>query len=534
MKRTILIALAPLVVPSVIGVGLALAHPTWMPHWARVGVWNRGGDTNPSEANDAGLYCKEHGVPEKFCTLCHEELIKTLPLCKQHGNIPEEICTKCHPDVEKAYKIEMCPKGHGLPASFCVECGNTSTTSASLPDDGWCATHGKPEVQCPDCAKSPRKIGPLEAGELPEPCRQPLPVVKLATAKMVRQVGIQTALVTEEVHSHRLGSNAETAYDANHYAEISPRVTGFLSEIRVDLGQTVRRGEVLAVVDSAEVSAAKGQLLSAHSAVRLAQATAERTKSLSQSGAVPARAELEVMTALNQAQTSAMDAEQKLRNLGFDNDQLAEIIKNKDTRNLLDVVSPIDGVVVLRHAVKGEAVQATSQLFAVADTSRMWLWIDVYERDISLIAPGQPVSFTISGADPNGQGHAFLGEVTWVGTEVSDKTRTSRIRAELANPNGRLRANQFGEADIQIGAEHKAIVVPKAAVQRKDGTDLVFLPLEESGQYRAQRVVTKPTDHNDVVEVAWGLKPGQRVVTKGAFLLKTEIMRGAIGAGCCE
>ncbi|AGA26430.1 efflux RND transporter periplasmic adaptor subunit [Singulisphaera acidiphila] len=534
MKRTILIALAPLVALSVIGVGLALVRPAWMPHWARVGAWNRGGDANPGEANDAGLYCKEHGVPEKFCTLCHEELIKTLPLCKQHGNIPEEICTKCHPDVEKAYKIEMCPKGHGLPASFCVECGNTSTTSASLPDDGWCATHGKPEVLCPDCAKSPRKIGPLAPGELSEPCRQPLPVVKLATAKMVRQVGIQTALVAEEVHSHRLGSNAETAYDANHYAEISPRVTGFLSEIRVDLGQTVRRGEVLAVVDSAEVSAAKGQLLSAHSAVRLAQATAERTKSLSQSGAVPARAELEVMTALNQAQTSAMDAEQKLRNLGFDNDQLAEIIKNKDTRNLLDVVSPIDGVVVLRHAVKGEAVQATSQLFAVADTSRMWLWIDVYERDISLIAPGQPVSFTISGADPNGQGHAFLGEVTWVGTEVSDKTRTSRIRAELANPNGRLRANQFGEADIQIGAEHKAIVVPKAAVQRKDGTDLVFLPLEESGQYRAQRVVTKPTDHNDVVEVAWGLKPGQRVVTKGAFLLKTEIMRGAIGAGCCE
>ena len=538
MKRTILIALAPLVALSVIGVGVALARPGWVPPWARVGSWIEKFHTNRDEANgsstDAGLYCKEHGVPEKFCTLCHEELIKRLPLCNQHGNIPEEICTKCQPDVQKTYNIEMCPKGHGLPASFCVECGNTSTTSASLPDDGWCASHGKPEVQCPDCAESPRKIGPLAAGELPEACRQPLPIVKLATAKLVRQVGIQTALVTEEVHSHRLGSNAETAYDANRYAEISPRVAGFLSEIRADLGQTVRRGDVLAVVDSAEVSASKSQLLSSHSAVRLAQATAERTKSLTQSGAVPARAELEVMTVLNQAQTSAMDAEQKLRNLGFANDQLAAIIKNKDTRNLLDVVAPIDGVVVLRHAVKGEAVQATSQLFAVADTSRMWLWIDVYERDIALIAPGQPVSFTISGADPNGQGYAFLGEVTWVGTAVSDKTRTSRIRAELTNPHGRLRANQFGEADIQIGSEHKATVVPKAAVQRKDGTDLVFLPLDEPGQYRAQRIVTKPTDRNDVVEVAWGLKPGQRVVTKGAFLLKTEIMRGAIGAGCCE
>ena len=77
-----------------------------------------------------------------------------------------------------------------------------------------------------------------------------------------------------------------------------------------------------------------------------------------------------------------MDAEQKLRNLGFDDAELARILKTKDTRNLLNVVAPIDGTVVARHAVKGEAVQATTQLFAVADTSRMWLWIDVYESDI--------------------------------------------------------------------------------------------------------------------------------------------------------
>ena len=80
--------------------------------------------------------------------------------------------------------------------------------------------------------------------------------------------------------------------------------------------------------------------------------------------------------------------------------QLDQILKNKDTKNLLDVVAPIDGSVVVRHAVKGEAVQATSQLFAIADTSKMWLWIDVYESDIAKVTPGQAVSFTISGADP--------------------------------------------------------------------------------------------------------------------------------------
>ena len=127
-----------------------------------------------------------------------------------------------------------------------------------------------------------------------------------------------------------------------------------------------------------------------------------------------------------------------------------------------------------------------------------------------------------------------MGKVTWIGSEVNQTTRTTRVGAELANPDGRLRSNQFGRAEIQVGADHKATLVPKSAVQRKDGAELVFLPQEEPGTYRAQRVTTKPTELNDVLEVTWGLKSGQQVVIKGAFLQKTEIMKGAIGAGCCE
>lgn len=73
-------------------------------------------------ADDAGLYCEEHGVPEKFCTLCHPELKDKLLLCKEHGNIPEDVCTLCHPEVEAKHKIEMCPNGHKLPKHFCMEC----------------------------------------------------------------------------------------------------------------------------------------------------------------------------------------------------------------------------------------------------------------------------------------------------------------------------------------------------------------------------------------------------------------------------
>jgi cobalt-zinc-cadmium efflux system membrane fusion protein len=229
-----------------------------------------------------------------------------------------------------------------------------------------------------------------------------------------------------------------------------------------------------------------------------------------------------------------MDAEQKLRNLGFSDDRLNEILKTSDTTNLLEVVAPIRGSVVARHAVSGEVVQPTTVLFTVADTSRIWLWIDLHESDIAKVFPGAPLTFTISGRDPASAGLAFLGQVTWAGTEVNPTTRTTRARGELANPNGRLRAHQFGQAEIQVARAHRALVVPRQAVQRMDKVDLVFLPQDGSGTYRAQRVVARPADRGDVMEIAWGVEPGQRVVTSGAFLLKSELMKGALGAGCCE
>jgi len=538
MKRIAIGTLVLAAVVAIVATGVSLARPLWVPAWARINperlpAWARFGGQAAAPAEDAGLYCKEHGVPEKFCTLCHEELAKTLPLCEEHGGLPEAICTLCHPEAETKYKLLMC-KEHGLPEHFCGKCGKGPSASANLPDDGWCATHNKPEATCPECLAGEGKAV-ASRGQSPKVkvCRQPLPTVKLASAKLVRQVGFRTAAAVEETHAHKLVANAETAYDANRYAEVSPRIGGYIREVRVDLGKAVRQGDILAVVDSAEVSSAKTQFLTAQATVKLAQVTADRTRSLTRSGSVAGKAELEVMTALNQAQAAAMDAEQKLRNLGFGDADLARIARDKDTRNLLDVAAPIGGSVVLRHAVKGEAVQPTTQLLAIADTSRMWLWIDLYESDVARVAPGQPVSFTISGGDAGGEGFVSLGEVTWIGTEVNQTTRTTRVRAELANPNGRLRANQFGQAEIQVGKEHKAVVVPKEAVQRKDNVDLVFLPAE-ANSYRPQRVTTRPTDRPDFIEVTWGLKPGQRVVTTGAFLLKTEIMKGAIGAGCCD
>ena len=358
-------------------------------------------------------------------------------------------------------------------------------------------------------------------------------MVRLASNELAGDIGLKTAPVVEEEHTHELIANAETAYDANRYAELNPRVRGYVREARVDLGYVVKAGEVVAVIDSSEVSTAKTQYLASDSNLRLADDTYRRIRSLLDSNAIARKEEISTRTALNQARMSVLDAEQRLRNFRFDDATLKSILQTEDTRPHLDITSPINGTVIQRHAVLGEAVEPTANLFTVADTSRLWLWIEVYERDIARVKKGQTVTFVVSGISSESEETTHIGRVTWVGAEVDEKTRTTKVRAELPNLEARLRAHQYGKARIRVEEPHKALTVAKAAIQRYENTDLVFLTQGGTG-YRPQRVKARPTDRKGFVEVSWGLKPGQEVVTDGSFLLKTEIMKGSIGAGCCD
>src|SRR4051794_7184795 len=184
MKRIAFGLLAASAAIVLVSLGISWARPDLVPPWARLRML-------AAATDDSGLFCKEHGVPEGFCTLCHEELKKTLMLCKEHGDIPEDICTLCHPEVETKHKIEMCPKGHGLPKHFCKECGTGPSASLNVPDDGWCATHNTPETLCAECLADPKSHvrTAAEGTSTAKVCRVSLPTVRLASARLAQQVG---------------------------------------------------------------------------------------------------------------------------------------------------------------------------------------------------------------------------------------------------------------------------------------------------------------------------------------------------------
>ena len=191
----------------------------------------------------------------------------------------------------------------------------------------------------------------------------------------------------------------------------------------------------------------------------------------------------------------------------------------------LEVRSPLEGKVVSVSAVRGEMASPDRPIFGIADMSRMWLVVDVYEPDLPKIEPGQRVRFLIAGLP----GKRFPGHVVAVGAEVDDRTRTVRVYADVKNRGALLKANMFGQAEIRIRPAEPKLLVPREAVQNDGDCLLVFV--SPSRDTFIPRKLDIGTVYAGGYEVVGGLAAGERVVTTGSFLLKTEILRGQIGAG---
>jgi cobalt-zinc-cadmium efflux system membrane fusion protein len=527
------------------------------------------GGRRRAEPVDAGLFCREHGVPEKFCTLCHEELKSKLLMCAEHG-VPEEVCTICHHDAERKYGLKMICREHGLPKHLCPQC-NPALRGGAMTSD-WCPTHGVPESLCTRCKPDLARTVPMcaehdvpeavcticrpelvknfatcPAHQLPAAfcprCRavgvangrsatgqgQSLPLVRLADAAVAASAGITTEPVQKAAVTPVVVANGEVGYDENRLAHVRARLSGVLHEVRCQNGESVEEGRVLAVIDSAELGQAKADYLAAKPMVELWSKTLSRVRGLNERGIVAEKQILEAETDLQKAKAEVLKVSQRLRNFGLDDAQLARLAdEDAKERNLMSITAPLTGTLVRRKAVPGEAVDATSELFTVADLSQVWVYLDLYEKDLRRIRIGQPVTFRVPGLAPA----KFVGMVSWIDTEVNDRTRTIRVRATVDNKDRLLLANMFGRGEIQVNDPHTSLVVPRDAVQWVGLSFVVFVQ-RRPGEYEPRRVLVGQNG-GTYTELAWSdLQADDDVVTTGSFLLKAEVLKGTINAGCC-
>lgn len=481
-------------------------------------------------AVSGGPICGEHHIPEAKCGFCHPELTETLGFCKGHG-VPEVFCYQCDPDLIPAFQAagDWC-KEHARPESQCALCKAGAQPHSAEGAEG---AHGT-EIPAPLPLQDVVVRRAAAGAELPRHRLPPAPGcsthdlrVRFRTAAIEEQAGLELVTVDRGPLAETVVANATLSFDRNRHARLTPRAPGIVRSVEVDVGDRVEAGQVLANVDSQELGSAKAALLQAHAGVSLWQKNRDREEDLRLQGIAAERNLLEAETRLTEARISRTGAEQRLRNLGLSSSDVERVVHERETSSLLPLVAPFGGEVVGRHAVLGEAVDTSQPMIEVTDPKTLWAMIDLYEEDLRKVELGQRVLLDFDGLP----GRVFTGPIAWISRSLDPRTRTLRARVEVDNPDGLLRAEMFGRARVELSRED-AVRVSKQAVQW-DGTCNTVFVRQDAGVYEPRRVWLG-FESGGAYEVRDGLEAGEVVVTTGSFLLKTEVMKGSIGAGCCE
>ncbi|MQA92486.1 MAG: efflux RND transporter periplasmic adaptor subunit [Gemmatimonas sp.] len=305
-------------------------------------------------------------------------------------------------------------------------------------------------------------------------------------------------------------------FDANRVSHIGPRIDGRIVRLTADIGERVQGGQGLAILESADVGQVRADEAEAEALVGIAQENYQRELRLEEQGISSRKELLDAEAELRRAEAALNSARQRLQVLGAGQGQGGQFA----------LAAPFPGTIVERHASLGEMASPADQLFTVANLDRLWIELDIYERDLARVARGQAVDVTTA-AYP---GRTFPGVIVYVGDIVDPERRTVRARVEIPNADTSLKPGMFANALIRVGGEGPPVpAVPREAVQEVEGRTVVFVPGSRPGEFRAQPIqVGEPTE-DGMVLVQSGLGLGDRVVTTGAFALRSEVAEGDIG-----
>ena len=466
--------------------------------------------------------CEDHGISR--CPFCDSSLMESMGFCHGHG-VPEAICTRCRGDLEATYRADndWC-EGHGLPESQCEACNPgvldkyASAGTESKPD----TIEAAPEITVVT-DETPRVQRPPSVT-----CSTDASVVRFAEAAVADRVGLRTESLRRATLRRTLEAPATVEYDSRRHARLAPRAAGTIVEVRHDLGMAVDAGETLLVLDCAALGTAKADLLQAAAQVSLWERSSARERSLLELSLSTDREALEAETLLAESEIALAATEQRLANLGLSAEQIDQVKAEGDTSSLLTVRAPFPGTVIRLDAVIGEFATPETPVVSVADTSLMWVILDIDQADIRLVDVGQSVLLTVEGWE----GETLGGRITWLSNHVDPRSRTVKVRAEFANPEGHLRAQGFGAARVITRDDTETLFVPKAAIQWEGCCNVAFE--QRSPTEYVPRKVRLGYDAGEHYEVLAGLTGDETVVTQGSFILKTELQKGSIGAGCCE
>ncbi|MCO7612440.1 efflux RND transporter periplasmic adaptor subunit [Pseudomonas chlororaphis] len=335
------------------------------------------------------------------------------------------------------------------------------------------------------------------------------------SAEQVQAAGIELAEAGPRQLKRVLSLPGEIRFDEDRTSHIVPRAAGVVESVQVNLGQSVKRGELLAVIASPQVSDQRSELAAAGRRVELARTTFERERQLWIDQISAEQDYLLARQNLQEAEIALNNARQKIQALSG-SAQLAG-------GNRYEMRAPFDAVVVEKHLSVGEVVSENSAAFTLSDLSRVWATFGVFPKDLDKVRVGQPVSVSSSEL-----GTQVQGQVAYVGSLLGEQTRTATVRVTLANPNDAWRPGLFVAVQVATETFEAPVSVPQSAIQTVEERPSVFVRVAEG--FQATPVVIGATQ-DGFVEVREGLAAGAQVATRGSFTLKSELGKGAADHG---
>lgn len=334
----------------------------------------------------------------------------------------------------------------------------------------------------------------------------------------IENLGIQTKIAGPGELSLTISTRGKIILHPDKIAHILPKISGVAKEARKNIGDPIKEGEVLAILESREMADIKANYLAAKEKGMLALSMLEREQRLRDKKISAEQDYFNAKSAFAEAKITIQLAEQKLHAFGITDDEIKKLSVAQDLDLGLYVIrSPLDGVVIARHITKGEFIENTTLIYEVADLRTVWIEIGIYPKDLSRVKEGQMVDISLPVDGKVGQ-----AKIIYLSPIIQDETITAKAVAEMDNSQGNWRPGSFVRVNISTQNVSVPIVIPKEAIQEIQGKEFVFVRVKDGFERRQTRL---GASDNDNVEVIAGLSAGEEYASSKAFLLKADLRK---------
>lgn len=439
-----------------------------------------------------------------------EEVLAVDDWCVEH-RVPESVCTLCSPELAAKFK----------------QSGD------------WCGEHGIPESHCRRCNPRLRFANePIEEVEptLPAPevfftsndanCSTADAVIRFASAETAERSGIAVAPALTAVASGReVDAPAELIFDETRTYAVTTSLPATVIRWRAELGQQLRAGDPIADLEAPEMAALQAEYLEALAETRFDSQESARADSLHGASLISSAEHQRIVNEYVITKTRRNGLAGQLRAAGLSDEQITNL-ESTGVGSRWTLTASQNGNLLDRRAPLGLMQEAGATIGLLGEPKALWIEGHLRQSDASMVRVGQRAYFAADG----GSLERIPAEIFWVAPFVDSDSRTVSVRARLLDFSSSVKAYRFGRLIVDGAGESGSVLVAKDAVHWEGCCNIVFVR-EDAARYRPRKVEIDRGNRSHY-RVAAGLSAGELVVVKGGYLLKTELMKSSLGAGC--